>query len=232
MGFEFKSYVLEKKEKETADIYTFIFKPKVGEVNNFLPGQFFLIKLNSSIKPNFKPYSAFLPYEPDKLGFGIKIQGQFSRAILELKEGQEVSIAGPFGKFLFNKGEDAVFLAGGIGITPFFCMISSLLRENYQKKLYLFYSNKTLADVAYKSRLDELAAKNKTLKIIYVITREQTNLEGFETRRIDFEMIKKYVDQPFNTHYYICGSEEFLNGLKNLLEKNSITKEKISFESW
>jgi len=228
---DFKSFLLEKKEKETADIYSFFFRPKEGDVNNFLPGQFFLIKLNNpNLRPNFKPYSALLPYNPKTLGFGIKIQGQFSRALFELKEGQEVFIAGPFGKFLFKEGEDGVFLAGGIGITPFFCMIASLLLKNYSKKLYLFYSNRVLADVAYKSRLDELAAKNENLKIIYVLTREQK--EGFENKRIDFEMIKKYVENPFSPNYYICGSEEFLNGTKSLLEKNSIPKEKISFESW
>ncbi|MCX8163114.1 MAG: FAD-dependent oxidoreductase [Candidatus Micrarchaeota archaeon] len=229
---EYKKYILKNKIRETEDVYTLEFETAGFEVPFYKAGQFFMIKIDQSqLKPNFRPYSALLPYQKERISFGIKKHAQFSAALIDLQIGQSINIAGPYGEFLFDEKEDcSVFLAGGIGITPFVCMLKELEQKNYQKMVYLFYSNKTEKDIAYKNLLDLIEKKNKFLKIIYTLSQEQK--ENFENGRINIEMIKKYNKNWKDSKYYLCGGKEFVAQLSELLIKNEIKQEKIKTEKW
>lgn len=228
---EYKKYQLIEKTKEKDNVYTLIFTPIEGEVPYFRAGQFFMIKIDElEAKPNFRPYSSLMPYTKDRLFFGIKKHGVFSSALIKIKENGFVKIAGPYGQFLFDETfSESVFIAGGIGITPFVCILKELEQKKYNKKIYLFYSNKTKEDICYKKLLDEVQQKG-FVKIIYTLTQE--DLEGFEKGRINFEMIKKYIKDFQKAKYYICGGKEFCQELSKMLENNSIKKENIILEKW
>ncbi|MEM3362102.1 MAG: FAD-dependent oxidoreductase [Candidatus Anstonellaceae archaeon] len=230
---EYKDYKLKKKEKETELIYTLEFEPLDFQVPLYSPGQFFMIKINNlETKPNFRPYSALLPYQKNKLAFGIKKHGIFSSALVDLQIGQNVQIAGPYGQFLFDENvKYSIFLAGGIGITPFVCMLKNLENKiDEQKKAYLFYSNKTKEDIAYKNLLDEIAANNPSIKIIYTLT--QIFEDKFEKGRINIEMIQKYSPQWKEAKYYLCGTKEFVLQLSKMLIENNINPNNIKTEKW
>jgi ferredoxin-NADP reductase len=166
----YKEFKLKQKIKQTNDVWTLVFEPVNGEVNEYKAGQFFLIKLDDAdLKPNFKPYSALFPYTPKELSFGIKLHGAFSSKLINLNIGQVVQIDGPYGSFFIKNIDienvnNIVFIAGGIGITPLLCMMIDLIQNNINKKIYLFYSNKTLEDIAYKEKIDQLEKSTKILK--------------------------------------------------------------------
>ncbi|MFN3910068.1 MAG: ferredoxin--NADP reductase [Candidatus Anstonellaceae archaeon] len=229
---EYKDYQLVNKLEETEDIYTLTFKPLVGQIPYFKAGQFFMIKIEElEAKPNFRPYSALFPYSENNLSFGIKKHGVFSSALLGLKENENVKIAGPYGQFLFDESMLlSVFIAGGIGITPFICMLKELESKQYKNKVYLFYSNKSKKEIAYKNLLDEIKKKNEFFEVVYTLTQE--NLKEFENGRINIEMIKKHLNEWEEAKYYICGGKEFAQQLSLMLENNGIKKEKIVLEKW
>jgi len=78
-----------------------------------------------------------------------------------------------------NKRKKLVFIAGGIGITPFRSMIKYLIDKKEKRDIVLFYSNKKEEDIVYKNIFDE-ASKSLNLKIIYTLT----NLENNQTKWI------------------------------------------------
>jgi len=80
--------------------------------------------------------------------FTIKNTGRFTKTTLNLKAGEEVIVDGPFGIFaLKDNGKDSVFIAGGVGITPFFSMIKDNLFKEKKRDILLIYGSKTKEDI-------------------------------------------------------------------------------------
>src|ERR1019366_1337257 len=82
------------------------------------------------------------PTEQDILQFGIRIRGHYTTALTGIKQGDKVSVAGPFGGFVFDVSSDkqSIFMAGGIGITPFIRIMRYNAKLNSDNNITLLYS--------------------------------------------------------------------------------------------
>ncbi len=81
----------------------------------------------------------------------------FKRVWKTMPQGTELQLAGPFGSLTLHQdaARPAVFLAGGIGITPFRSILVQAQRDSRGRRLFLFYSNRRPEDAAF---LEELRA--------------------------------------------------------------------------
>ena len=95
--------------------------------------------------------------------------------LASLEEGTVVKVRGPEGKFVLHDdySKTAVFLSGGIGVTPFRSMVKNATDKRLPVKIALFDSNRNEQNILYKDEFDEWAIINQNLMIVYTITGEE-----------------------------------------------------------
>ncbi len=124
------------------------------------------------------------------------------------REGDCVEVSGPSGFFTYSPIRDAktvVGVAGGSGITPFLSMARSIVTGNEKFNLVLLYGSRQADMILYKEEFDKLESESEKVKVIHVLSDEQT--PGYEYGFINAEMIKKYAptDEPYSV--FLCGPQ-------------------------
>jgi glycine betaine catabolism B len=168
----------------------------------------------------------------------------YKKRLSTLEEGANVKVRGPEGQFVLHQdySKAAVFLSGGIGVTPFRSMIKYAIDEQLPLKITMFDSNRNRDSILFKKEFDEWANKNKNLKIIYTISEDEQQQSSStandwkgEHGRIDKAMILKYLDNNIlnNSIFYICGPPSMLKAMQSLLQDNlEIPRERIKVEEF
>lgn len=164
------------------------------------------------------------------------IQSDFKKALLKLKVGQEIKIFGPMGQFILdeNTEKEHVFLAGGIGITPFHSMLADAAAKNANKKLTLFVSFSIPEEIIFLDELTEIAKSHPNFHSIYTVTKPQESQMPWqgETGRMSKNMIKKYINDISQCIFYIVGPPPMVEGTQKLLEDMKISSENIRTEQF
>lgn len=164
-----------------------------------------------------------------QLSFGIKSVGPYSKILNELELGSNVNLEGPYGVFTAEaqNEEPKVIIAGGIGITPFIDLVRA-----YPKKTLLLNCNRKLIDVVYRGELVSLLGKN----YYDFVTQEEATNEHIINRRLSKgDIIRLVGENSVNlTHYFVCGSPKFNEGVIDMLNSlgvspSNIYQEKFSF---
>lgn len=223
---KFKFYVKEVKW-ETPNVFTL--KLKSNKKINFKPGQFCFLMINKDKLYARHPFTiSSSPYD-DTLDFTIKVKGRFTQIASQLKEGEEVTVDGPFGTFTVEDTKrDLVFIAGGVGITPFMSIIRSRLNSESQQNITLLYASRTEKDIIFKEELESI--KEGWFKKVFVLSREPN--EKYEYGHIDERIIRKYVKDINNSIFYICGPEPMKKEIVYILKKLGVKDENIRIESF
>ena len=121
----------------------------VNQKMDYKPGQFVFIRfLLSGVKElpsEWHPFSISSAPGEDKLAISVKALGDYTNALPKLKQGCIVEIEGAYGKFTYTnfKNRDQIWIAGGIGVTPFTSMAKSLPDDGYSIDLYYSVKSET-----------------------------------------------------------------------------------------
>ncbi|MEK7578487.1 MAG: FAD-dependent oxidoreductase [Patescibacteria group bacterium] len=230
-------FILKERIQETDDVAILKFFPQGGKNFSFRPGQFITVCFTDNrCYGQGKPYSISNCPGDEFLAIAVKEIGRFSGALHNLKIGEKVKITKPGGYFYPDEQmKNLVFLAGGIGIAPFYSIINDCFKRGVGgKNLALFYSSKTEADNVFSKELNELAEKWRGFKIIYILTRQEKDRRNGnrEFQRLNAKILKKYLKNLNNKHYFICGSIEFVNDLWKELKNNKVKEDNIRVESF
>jgi Oxidoreductase NAD-binding domain len=96
----------------------------------------------------------------------------FKRSLKTVPLGTEVKVENPGGSLTLHKNsfKPGVFLAGGIGITPFLSILSQATHDKLPHQLYLFYANRRPEDAPFLDKLDELQTANPNFRFIPTMT--------------------------------------------------------------
>jgi ferredoxin-NADP reductase len=172
----------------------------------------------------------------------------YKKRLSTLEEGSRVKVRGPEGQFVLHDdySKSAVFLSGGIGVTPFRSMIKYVTDKQLPLKITMFDSNRDRDNILFKKDFDDWAKLNKNLKIIYAISEDHGRQEqqsssstandwNGEYGRIDKAMILRHLDTDTlnNSIFYICGPPSMLKAMQSLLQDNlEIPKERIKVEEF
>src|SRR5919206_1255182 len=172
MSFRFsKKEKLQQQESEsddkqssfldyTAGQYAFF---DIGEVYNDSRGPVRHFTISSSPTEDFVMITTRIRDTP------------YKRRLSSLEKGTIVKVRGPQGKFVLHDdcSKPAVFLSGGIGVTPFRSMIKYATDKQLPLKIVMFDSNRNRENILFKKEFDDWANKNKNLKIIYTISADE-----------------------------------------------------------
>ena len=124
-----------------------------------------------------------------------------------------------------------MFIAGGIGIAPFYSMIKHAAETHSPQKIILFYGNQTVGDSAFLEELMQLPNQHSPFTCVATMANPETDWTG-ETGFITQTMIQKYIPDIHAPIYYICGSPVMVTTLQELLVEMGIDENKIKVEDF
>lgn len=203
---------------------------------NFKPGQYLEWTLGhekSDSRGNRRYFTiASSPTEKD-LRLGVKFYPEgssFKKALLDMKEGDTVIASQLAGDFVLprNREKKLVFIAGGIGITPFRSMIKYLIDMKQRRDVVLIYANKRKIDVAYKDLLNS-ASRILGMKIIHVIT-DQKNMSmqpALRTGRVDERVILEEIKDWKERTFYISGPPSMVENTEKVIKNLGLGRSQI-----
>jgi len=219
--------------EEAEGVKTFILDPE--EKINFVAGQY----ASFSIKKDGEKISRIFSFSssPTKayISFTTIIsESEYKQTISQIDQGDEFEVGMPMGEFTLNqaKGQSVVFVAGGVGITPIKSMIDFILENKIDKEITLFYANKTIKRIVFKKELDEAENKNGRIKVVNVLSQEETAPSGSEIGRINKEILQKYLGEVADKMFYLVGPPAFVEAMEQLLKEMQIPKNNIIKESF
>ena len=192
----------------------------------FQAGQFLDMTLldpsETDAEGNTRSFSiASAPYE-DTLMVATRMRDTaFKRVLRSMPLGSPVKLEGPSGDLTLHSdvSRAAVFLAGGIGITPFRSIVSQAAKDKRAHRIFLFYSNRRLEDAPFLDELQALEHENPNYKLIASMTdmtKSHRTWRG-ETGLIDKEMLASHLKDAVSPIYYIAGPPEMVKGLGTMI---------------
>lgn len=224
---KFYEYTLANKILETGDTHIYQFTPKnYEEAFSFFPGQYVLIKNPKYKAEEEHPFSiASSPTDPSMLEFCIKTYGDWTEEMAKAQRGDTFLISDPQGKFTWESDTlHAVFLLGGIGISPIMSMLRFIKDMKLDpQSLIMLYGNRTPESVAYRKELEALQHDLHTLKIVDIYSHlpddhPWTGYRGFITK----DILQKEVNLTLQPTFFIIGPPVFIKKMDELLDIFSI----------
>lgn len=225
---------LKKRQEFAPNIVGFWFQP--ASAINFIPGQFlqwtvYHPKADSrGIRRYFSIASS--PTEPELL-ITAKFPAEpssFKKALLNLKPGEEIPVTGLEGEFMLPKEQTKklLFIAGGIGITPFRSMIKYLQDQNMDRDIVLIYSASSEEEFVFGDIWQQFQ-KNSALKTVRTISdlkKVPQNWQG-ETGIINAEMIQKVAPDWQQRLFYVSGPDPMVRTMENTLLQMGVDRRNI-----
>jgi len=214
------------KKIETREVTSFIFKPAEPVV--WKAGQFFHYVLHHEPTDErgsdrwFTISSA--PFESDVMittRLTSEKGSSFKNALQNLQTGESIEISDLDGDFILDDpNKSYVFIAGGIGITPFRSIIKELDHEQKAITVTLLYANKDQS-IPFKDELETIAKKHPTFTIQYI----------FSPEHVDEAKIRQFVPDIKAPIFYISGPEPMVESLGNVLKGMGISEDHIK-QDW
>jgi ferredoxin-NADP reductase len=174
------------------------------------------------------------PSEAGEIAVTCKISDTpFKQALARLRPGETAEVYGPLGFFLLDRERPSVFLAGGIGITPFRGMFRFAADTGDPQARRLLYSARVPEEFVFRRELDEISRSSSNLQVLYTVTRPAESQSKWAGRvgRITPEWIQETAEPLNRPKFYIAGLpgmvEELVLLLRGLL---GVSEEDVDYE--
>jgi len=186
---------------------------------------------------NVRTFSiASAPFE-DQLMFATRMRDTaFKRSLKKVALGTAVKMDSAMGSFTLHKNsaKPAVFLAGGIGITPFSSIVRQADHDQAPHKIYLFYSNRRPEDAAFLEALRSLERTNANFLLIATMTEMSRSSKKWdrETGLINKEMLLRHLGNLQGPIYYIAGPPAMVTDMRKMLVASNTDEDDIRTEEF
>lgn len=196
---------------------------------DFVPGQFAYISFGSEgVTKEKHPYSMSSSPKEDTIRFSIKKLGDHTNTLGNLKSGDTATLYGPYGSFgeksLIKKDKHQIWLAGGIGITPFLSLMHYHCETKSNTDIDFFYCAKTKDEAFYLQEVQELSLKCPNIKIHLFCE----DIDGF----INAEKVKTIAKGIDDAVIFICGPKPMMVNLQKQFEGQNVKKYNLIFEDF
>lgn len=207
-----------------------------GSAVKYRAGQFGYFRLMSKMYSKEEhPFTISSQPGTDELSITVKNLGDYTSKLKNVEKGTEILFDGPYGLFTpVQDGRHHIFIAGGIGITPFLSVINEWNFEGIKAPLTLIWSTRTADEMIYRDLFTRIESKNELFLFVPVITRATNSIYG--PVHIDKTLLETVIRKKEfqNTAVYICGPDSMsISVIKDLksagIPSKNIHCEKFSF---
>lgn len=217
---EFRSFKVTKVEEVTHDTKRLVFAlPSKEHEMGITVASCLMAKAEVDGKAVVRPYTPTNTNdEKGQLELVVKgyPKGKLSKHIVNLKEGDELAMKGPFVKFEYkpNQYKTVGFLVGGSGITPALQVIKEICRNPEDStQVVLVFANQTEKDIILRDELDALQYMYPQLKVHYVLDKADDSWKGY-TGYITKELVQELLPAPSDSNLIgVCGPPPMMDAI-------------------
>ncbi|MCP4303523.1 MAG: hypothetical protein GY788_01290 [bacterium] len=202
-----------------------VLKP-AEQMMTFKPGQFAFVEVQDAGFKEPHPFTISSAPSEDRVRFTMKVLGDWTRKVREeLQPGGDVVVRGPYGRFdCAAAGDKQVWLAGGIGVTPFLSTLRHM-QPGDRRDITFVYAVREKAEAAF---LDEITRKAEELGNVKVVV-----LESNEGQFARVDVMKEKLAGVLNDYdFFLCGPKPMVNGITKDLRKEGVPTKKIHTEAF
>lgn len=230
-------FILRDKREIAEGTMAFWLEPPPGFT--FKPGQFAEFTLinppRTDQKGDTRAFSFANSPRDRQILIATRLSGSaFKENLRQAPPGTELEVLGPMGVLTLHDDASvpAVFLTGGIGITPVRSIVKHATEERLAHRLIVFYSNRTLASSAFLDDFARWANENPNLVFVPTLTDERPADWQGEHGFIDAGMIRRYVSDPLLAVYYIVGPPAMVEAMKKVVDALGVAPERVKTEDF
>lgn len=197
----------------------------LGRPMRWRPGQFAFLSVPGFSLGEAHPFTITEPPQSaGRIRFAIKPLGDWTRRLPErLSPGALVEVEGPYGRFNFRKGgPKQIWIAGGVGITPFLAWAQSLVADE-QRTIYLLYSVRREQDAVGLDVLNEVAKTVPAFSFDLVVS-------GREGRPTADGLVSRARFSPKDADLFFCGPPDLRRAILRGLKGRGLSPKSTRFE--
>ena len=221
-----------KEKREVAKGTLLVVFDLLGEELDWKAGQYFWVDLLQSKYEDERGLRRHIsvvtsPNERGVLGLCTRLRDTaFKKTLAELPVGAEVDVEHPKGDFTLPEETDRpyVFVAGGIGITVFRCMLRYISEEKLPHRVTLLYSNRDRESAAFLDELAELDRENDNIRVVLTMT-DDPAWDG-ERRRMDEQFLRDHLGDDVDSYtYLVAGPPPMTEGMVETLKAAGVAED-------
>lgn len=230
---------LIEKFEEVAGVMSFRFEKPDGF--EYTAGQFADYTLTdppeTDAEGNIRGFSfSSAPYEPFLMATTRMRDTAFKRVLKDAAIGTELELDAPYGSFTLhnNVKRPAVFLTGGIGITPARSIALQSVHDATGHRIIVFCSSKSPDGTVFLDELTQLDRSNDNITFVPTMTRAGDSKQPWdgETGHIDAAMLSRYVTELSGPIYYLCGPGPMVKAMRTLLDGAGVDSDDVRTEEF
>lgn len=209
-----------------ASVIEITLRPR-GAGLRFMPGQFVFVSFNDARLGRgweFHPFSITSEPADGQLRLVVKALGDYTTTLRVLQPGTRARVDGPYGALSYTsvRNPRQIWIAGGIGVTPFLSMARSLAAANYEIDFY--YCTERSAEAYFEAELFDISEHNRRLRVIPI----RRDTLGFVTAA---DVAGASRDVP-SKDILICGPPLMIRGLRAQFRKLGVPARQLHSEEF
>lgn len=233
--------VVAKIFDETPHVKTYrLLNPGGGALPfNFLPGQFITVTILPKGIPVKRSYTiASSPTHREYCEITVKDEekGNVSHYMhTQVHIGELMQFTAPSGKFTFTEthADSAVFIGGGVGVTPMMSAVRYLTDHSWKGEIYFFFACKDESSIIFREEILYLQKRYLNLHVFFVLSQQQGELAypyipGYLTK----EILSAHVPDLITRMIHICGPKPMMDAVKMMLEELNVPRKRVMEEAF
>ncbi len=228
---------LKEKRPESAEVISFIFDLG-GQSFLFRPGQYLSYTLDQLAFPDERGNERHFtisssPTEKGIVMFTTRIRGSgFKETLRHAPTGYELNCGIPAGRFVLpeREGQRHIFLAGGIGITPFRSMLRYAADDGRSLEAILFCFNHSEADILFGGELESIGRSMPAFRPVHVLSNPSPGWTG-ERGRLDQNLLRKYAGDDLSPYqFWLSGPPSMVEAYETFLQEIGTPRQAIHID--
>ncbi|HEX3826288.1 MAG TPA: hypothetical protein VHV82_03355 [Sporichthyaceae bacterium] len=207
----------------SADLLEIVLRP-IGRHMKFVPGQFAMVYLEAKDGWHRHPFTIASSPQEGVLRITVKALGDYTARLPDLvRPGMPAVIGGPHGRFNHTKGtSDQIWIAGGVGITPFLSWLRDLDQKPIMRRVDFFYTHSG-SDAPFRSEIEAIAARHPTVHAHVLDTSTHGRLTVDQVLGITSA-------SPRELSAFLCGPEGMVRTFQTGLRRAGVPDQQIHRE--
>lgn len=230
LNLDRKTYTIASHTQLSEQDFMLVVQPRTKHWLKPSAGQY--VYLKQGIISEDHPFSlTYYDKNTGNLTLIYRVFGSYTKYLSTLAPGKNVSLMGPFGSFTTDLPADStqpvVYIAGGVGITPF---AQRIIDESHARPQILFAANRThTSDILIPSLRQILGNR-----LVSIYSREAPLNQYEEQGHINEDVILRHIGAPQAYHFYLCGPQDFVKECERILKNIGVPAKQVKVEefSW